>query len=49
MTAAQAAGLQPDALRQAYRLMLTSRLLDDREILLKNQNRIFFQISASGL
>jgi 2-oxoisovalerate dehydrogenase E1 component len=48
MTAAQAAGLEPHALLHAYRLMLTSRLVDDREILLKNQNKIYFQISGAG-
>lgn len=31
-----------------YRLMYMSRRLDDREILLKNQQKIFFQISAAG-
>ena len=33
---------------QAYRHMLSSRLIDDREILMKRQNRIYFQVSAAG-
>jgi 2-oxoisovalerate dehydrogenase E1 component len=40
--------LGPDALLQAFRLMYLSRALDDREILLKRQNRIYFQVSAAG-
>ena len=40
--------LDRDALIHAYRCMYVSRCLDDREILLKRQNRIFFQISAAG-
>ena len=28
--------------------MHTSRRLDDREVALKRQNRIFFQVSAAG-
>lgn len=40
--------LEPDALIRAFRVMHTSRRLDDREILLKRQNRIFFQISGAG-
>ncbi len=42
------AGLDAEALIRAFRLMLTSRRIDDREILLKRQNRIYFQISAAG-
>ena len=41
-------GLTPDDLVRAYRIALTSRRLDDREIQLKRQNRIFFQISGAG-
>jgi len=46
--AARFGGLEPDALTRAFRIMYTSRRLDDREILLKRQNRIFFQISGAG-
>ena len=43
-----ATDLGADELRHAYRLMLTSRRLDDKEIQLKNQSHIFFQISGAG-
>jgi 2-oxoisovalerate dehydrogenase E1 component len=33
---------------QAFRTMYLARCLDDREIMLKRQNRIFFQISGAG-
>ena len=33
---------------EIYRLMYLSRRLDDREILLKRQQKIFFQISGAG-
>src|SRR5580704_12965931 len=41
-------GLSRDQLIEAYRIMYTSRRLDDREILLKRQQKIFFQISGAG-
>ena len=42
------AGLAPEKLVEIYRLMYLSRRIDDREILLKRQQKIFFQISGAG-
>jgi 2-oxoisovalerate dehydrogenase E1 component len=41
-------GLTRQQLIEAYRFMYTSRRVDDREILLKRQQKIFFQISGAG-
>jgi 2-oxoisovalerate dehydrogenase E1 component len=41
-------GLTRQQLVDMYRLMYLSRRLDDREILLKRQQKIFFQISGAG-
>ena len=40
--------LSAQQLVEIYRLMYLSRHVDDREILLKRQQKIFFQISAAG-
>src|ERR1041384_6386943 len=40
--------LEKSDLLEMYRLMLLSRRLDDKEIQLKRQNKIFFQISGAG-
>ena len=47
-TSAKWHGLDPEQLIEAFRIMQTSRRLDDREVALKRQNRIFFQISGAG-
>jgi 2-oxoisovalerate dehydrogenase E1 component len=41
-------GLSRERLVEAYRIMYTSRRIDDREILLKRQQKIFFQMSGAG-
>ncbi len=41
-------GLTSQQLIDAYRIMFTSRRIDDREILLKRQQKVFFQISGAG-
>jgi 2-oxoisovalerate dehydrogenase E1 component len=40
--------LTRDELLTAYRMMLLSRKVDDKEIQLKNQSQAFFQISGAG-
>lgn len=40
--------IRPSLLLDAYRNMYLSRRLDDREIILKRRNEIFFQVSGAG-
>ena len=40
--------ISPSLLLDAYRNMYLSRRLDDREIILKRRNEIFFQVSGAG-
>src|SRR5687768_17859053 len=42
------AGLSREQLLRFYRVMFAARRTDDQEILLKRQNKIFFQISGAG-
>jgi 2-oxoisovalerate dehydrogenase E1 component len=48
LEAAKHQGLDRDTLIRLYRTMFLSRRIDDREIQLKRQNKIFFQISSAG-
>ena len=41
-------GVDAQQLVEIFRLMVLSRRLDDREILLKRQQKIYFQISGAG-
>src|SRR5258708_6149610 len=41
-------GLTREQLIEAYRIMYTSRRIDDREIILKRQQKIYFQMSGAG-
>jgi 2-oxoisovalerate dehydrogenase E1 component len=41
-------GLSPEILRAMYRTMLLSRRVDDKEVQLKQQSLIYFQISCAG-
>jgi 2-oxoisovalerate dehydrogenase E1 component len=47
-TEADLGGLSSEQLLGFYQTMITSRRVDDREISLKRQNKIFFQISGAG-
>jgi 2-oxoisovalerate dehydrogenase E1 component len=48
LDATKANGLDRETLIRIYRTMYLSRKLDDREIQLKRQNKIYFQISSAG-
>jgi len=42
------AGLDPETMLKLYRTMVMARRTDDKEIQLKRQNKIFFQINGAG-
>ena len=46
--AERSAECSADTLLRAYRIMYQSRRIDDKEIQLKNQSQIYFQISGAG-
>jgi 2-oxoisovalerate dehydrogenase E1 component len=48
VTGVERVGIDPASQLAAYRWMVLSRKLDDKEIQLKNQSQIFFQISGAG-
>ncbi|MCO6510022.1 MAG: dehydrogenase E1 component subunit alpha/beta, partial [Aridibacter famidurans] len=48
MSADKFRGLDPETLIGIYRTMYLSRRVDDKEIQLKGQNKVFFQISGAG-
>ncbi len=48
VTASRFRGLDPAAIVSAYRNMYLSRRVDDKEIQLKRQNKIYFQINSAG-
>jgi 2-oxoisovalerate dehydrogenase E1 component len=48
VTASKYRGLDPIALVAAYRNIYLSRRVDDKEIQLKRQNKIYFQINSAG-
>jgi len=47
-TAERRLALAPATLVSAYRTMYTSRRIDDKELVLKRQNRVYFQINGVG-
>ena len=48
LEASDLAGLTHDQLMRFYRIMVTSRRIDDREMSLKRQNKAYFQIAGAG-